>query len=132
MTTIFDAKIATGVAKIMAKFGNLSMTLTRQVEGAVDYATNSRPLVPDPQAVTAAPLMKVTSEELRRDDTIKQGSSKVLISPVGLAWNPEENCTLADTDARDWTVYKVQEIRSGEDVAAWCLYLTRAGGEVSG
>lgn len=127
MSTALDARFAAAVAKLFAKPGlALTMELRRQIRGGMQPGGTVDPGVQDTQSVQAAPLMNVTEAERIADETIAKAVAKAYINPAGLAWDPDiRGGELEDTDGFTWSVIRVDPFRSGEDVAAWRLYLAK-------
>lgn len=122
MTTELDRKLLPKVLRAIARVG-VNLTIS-PVAGVYDPSTQTVGAPAAPVTVKSSPPAPVSAEKLAKDSRLTAGDAQVVLAGSGLAIVPKRNMR-AKINGLEYEIAELEEYKSGDDTAAWILYLRR-------
>lgn len=121
MTTPLDEKIVPKVAEVISKYG---ISATFHVEGAPTKSADRQTATATETTYSVKISPPTTRSSTMLPDLVEHGTSFFFVAGQGLLFTPDAGQSVS-YGGRRYRVRYVEEIRSGDSVAAWEIGVKR-------
>lgn len=111
--------------KVLAAIARVGISTTFQPnDGAYNTTDLSVGAPSGPVTCVATPPVNVSVDRINNDARLEYGDTQVYIAAMGLAFTPVPGMKTT-IGGKEWVVKAVDTLRSGQQIAAFALYLRR-------